>query len=236
MSDPSSSQPTPRGATRRQSRRRARRRTIVLVVVLLVLVGGISATLVLSRGTSSASKALSTVPTTAPAPTTTTTQAPGPGFVAGKVTAIGDSVMIDYQQPLESALPGITVDAAVSRQWSTGIDIVNQLKAADQLGATVIIALSTNGPITANDFAAMQSALSGASRVIYVNTHVDRDWQDPNNAVLAAGVAASPNAKLVDWNALASQNPSWFGSDGTHLAIDGPGTSELAAQIAAAVS
>ena len=69
----------------------------------------------------------------------------------------------------------------------------------------------------------MMSLLSGASRVVFVNVHVDRTWQDPNNTVLAAGVARDPNAVLVDWNTLASQNPGWLYSTATHLPINGPG-------------
>jgi hypothetical protein len=180
----------------------------------------------------------STTPTTAAPSTTTTSTLPpaAPGFVAGHVTAIGDSVMLDYQTPLQADVPGIDVEAAVSRQWYTGVAMVQQLKAAGQLGAEVVIALSTNGPITDADFDQMMSALQGASRVVFVNTHVDQPWQDPNNQVLAAGAARYKNVVIADWATLAAQNPSWFGSDGTHLAIDGPGTSEIAALIASKLS
>ena len=165
--------------------------------------------------------------TTAPTTTTTTTlPPPGPGFVAGQVTAVGDSVMLDYQTPLQAAVPGISVDAAVSRQWDTGISILEQLKAQGQLGAKVVVALSTNGPITDADFDQMMSVLSGASRVVFVNDHVDQPWQDPNNAVLAAGAARYHNVVIADWATMAAQNPSWFGADGTHLAINGPGTAQ----------
>ena len=73
--------------------------------------------------------------------------------------------------------------------------------------------------------------LGGASRVVFVNVHVDRPWQDPNNAVLAQGAARYPNVAVADWATLASQNPQWFGADGTHLAIDGPGAHALATLI-----
>ncbi len=230
--------PSPRRADRRVAQRRARRRTAVVVLVLLVVVGALSAVLMTSKSSSKASdapKATTPTSTTTTAPTTTT-QAPGPGFVPGKITAIGDSVMIDYKQPLEEALPGASVDGTVSRQWSQGVDLVNQLKAAGQLGATVIIGLSTNGPITADNFAAMKNALEGASKVVFVNTFVDRDWQDPNNLVIAAGVASMKNAVLVDWHGLAAEHPEWFGADGTHLAINGPGAQALAQLVASKVS
>jgi len=172
--------------------------------------------------------------TTIPAPTTTTASTlppPGPGFVAGRVTAVGDSVMLDYQGPLQTDIPGVAVDAAVSRQWSDGEAILQALKAQGQLGAEVIVALSSNGPITDADFDSLMSILGGASRVVFVNVHVDRPWQDSNNAVIANGVARYPNAVVADWATLAAQNPAWFGADGTHLGIDGPGAIALASLI-----
>jgi hypothetical protein len=78
----------------------------------------------------------------------------------------------------------------------------------------------------------MMSVLSGASRVVFVNTHVNRTWQDPNNTVLVNGARRYRNAVVADWATLAAQHPEWFGSDGTHLAIDGPGATALAALVA----
>ena len=173
-----------------------------------------------------------TVPSTHGPITSPPLPAPGPGFTAGQVTAVGDSVMIDYQDPLRQDIPGINVDAGVSRQWGEGETVLEQLKSANQLGAVVIVGLSTNGPISATDFDAMMSILSGASRVVFVTVHVDRSWQDPNNGVLADGVHRYHNAVLADWNTLATQNPGWVYSDGTHLPIDGPGAQALAAFVA----
>jgi hypothetical protein len=167
--------------------------------------------------------------------TPSTTAAPGPGFLAGHVTAVGDSVMLDYATPLEADVPGIAVDAAVSRQWDVGETILSQLKAEGQLGATVVVGLGTNGPISTADFDDMMSILSGASRVVFVNIVVDQPWGGPNNAVLAQGVASHPNTELADWASLEATNTGWVYSDGTHLPIDGPGAQALAALIASKV-
>jgi hypothetical protein len=99
----------------------------------------------------------------------------------------------------------------------------------------VVVALGTNGPITATDFDTMMSDLAGVTRVVFVTVHVDQPWQDPVNAVLEAGVARYPNAVLADWAGLAAAHPEWFYSDGTHLPIGGPGAQALAALIATAV-
>jgi hypothetical protein len=169
--------------------------------------------------------------TTVPLPTTTTLPPPGPGFVGRRVTAIGDSVMLDYQDPLRFDIPGVLVVASVGQQWGEGEAIVQYLKSVDGLGAKVIVALGANGPITDTDFDAMMAMLRGASRVVFVNVHVDRPWQDANNAVIASGVARYPNAVMADWSTLAARNPQWFGGDGTHIGIDGPGAAALAALV-----
>lgn len=177
-----------------------------------------------------------TTPTTSSTTSTTSTTSDvpgpaGPGFVAGHVTAVGDSMMLDYQDPLKTTIPGIDVNAAVSRQWADGEAVLQQMKAAGQLGSLVIVGLATNGPITSTDFDNMMSILSGASRVVFVNVHVDRAWQDPNNAVIADGASRYPHVVVADWATLAAQNPQWFGTDGTHLGIDGPGADALAALV-----
>jgi hypothetical protein len=160
--------------------------------------------------------------------------APGRGFVADTVTAVGDSVMIDYEGALAQDIPRVRVTAVVSRWWTTGETVLRQLKSQDALGAVVIVGLGTNGPVSAAQFDSMMSVLTGASRVVFVNNRVDRTWQDSNNAVLAQGVARYPRAVLVNWYALAVQHPSWLYATQTHLPIDGPGARTLAALVAAA--
>ncbi len=217
---------------------------VALAVVALVAAGAVfvvletSATSTHPQHLSAVShpEATTTTASTVPPTTTTTTRPPGPGFNAGQVTAVGDSVMLDYQDPLKTAIPGVNVDAAVSRQWSDGEGILQSLKSGGQLGGDVIVGLGTNGPITDSDFDSMMTILGGASRVVFVNVHVDRPWQDPNNAVLASGATRYPNAVVADWATLAAQNPGWFGSDGTHLAIDGPGAVALAQLVATTLS
>jgi hypothetical protein len=186
--------------------------------------------------TVTATPAAATTTTTTTTPRVTALPPPSAGFVAGHATAVGDSVMLDYQTPLESDIPGVDVEAAVSEQWAAGEEELTQLKAEGRLGAEVIVALGTNGPITATDFSDMMTVLQGASRIVFVNIHVDRPWQDPNNAVLAQGAASYPGVLIADWATLAAANPEWFGPDGTHLAIDGPGAQALASLITSTLS
>ena len=150
---------------------------------------------------------------------------------APHVTAVGDSIMVDYQDSLRTDVPGVNVDAAVARQWAEGESILDGMKAQGRLGDEVIVGLGTNGPISDADFDTMMFILAGARRVVFVNVHVDRAWQDPNNAVLARGATRYRNVVVADWATLAAHNPQWFGTDGTHLGIDGPGAVALASLV-----
>jgi hypothetical protein len=171
--------------------------------------------------------------TTTPPETVPSTTAPDPVVhVSGPVTAVGDSVMLDYQAALQRDVPGIAVFAAVSRQWSDGETLLQWLKASGHLGTEVVVGLGTNGPITAGDFDSMMSVLARVHRVVFVNVVVGQPWESEVNGVLAAGVSRYPNAVLADWASLERSNPSWVYSDGTHLPIDGPGARALAALVA----
>ena len=166
-------------------------------------------------------------PTSQPAASTTSS----PPAVAGPVTAVGDSIVIDIQPYLESDIPGVTVDGEVSRQFETGIGIVQADRAAGTLGAVLVVELGTNGSVTAADFDAMMQAAAGVERVVFVNINVPRPWEVPDNAVLSAGVARYPGvAVLADWDAESTPHPEWFTPDQVHL--EPAGARALAALVA----
>jgi len=156
--------------------------------------------------------------------------APGSGFVAGHVTAIGDSVMIDAQPDLEADIPGIDVEAKVSRQWDDGIALAQELKSEDRLGAIVVIDLGTNGPVAPQQFTQMMNVLSGASRVVFVTVHLPAyySWSQSVNQTLEQGVPKYSQDRLADFNKLADENPQWFGPDGVHMPIGGTGAQAMA--------
>ncbi len=154
-------------------------------------------------------------PTTAP-PVSTSTTAAAP--VAGSVTAVGDSIMIDMEPNLQADIPGIAVDGAVSRQFETGIGVVQADRAAGTLGSVLVVELGTNGTVTSDDVDAMMAAAAGVKRVVFVNVDVPRSWEQSDNATLAAGVARYPGvAVLADWFSLSSPHPEWFAADQVHL-------------------
>jgi hypothetical protein len=151
--------------------------------------------------------------------------------VADSVSAVGDSIMLDIQPDLLAIVPGARVDGLVSRQFETGVGVVQAERAAGTLGTVLVVELGTNGSVTSSDFDAMMQAAAGVKRIVFVNINVPRSWTAPDNAVLAAGVARYPGvAVLADWNALSSGHPEWFTPDQVHL--QPAGAQALAALVA----
>jgi hypothetical protein len=156
--------------------------------------------------------------------------------VAGRVTILGDSVTIDAAPNLEQDIKGAKVDAAVGDQWYQGVQEAETLRAEGGLGAVVVVALGTNGPLTSGDIAEMIHALAGVSRIVLVTDHVPtRYWQNPNNQLIELAASRYKNVVVANWAALASAHPAWFYSDEVHMPIGGPGAAAMAALIASKV-
>jgi hypothetical protein len=158
-------------------------------------------------------------PSSAPSSTTSSATSTVPvAPIPGPVSAVGDSIMLDIQPYLAADVPGARIDGLVSRQFESGIAVVQADRAAGTLGNVLIVELGTNGSVTPSDFDAMMQAASGVKRVVFVNLTVPRSWEAPDNAVLAAGVDRYPGvAVLADWNAVSSGHPEWFTPDQIHL-------------------
>lgn len=167
--------------------------------------------------------------TAAPAPATTappttappTTAAPAPKQIPPSLY-IGDSVTLGAAPSIVASLgPQVTVDAAVSRQYSSLPGVIAGYRDRGGLPAQVVIHLGTNGYVDQADLDAALALLADVQRVIFVNVRVPRQWQDSVNATLAATVPNHPNAVLVDWFTHSGPHPDWFISDGVHLNADG---------------
>jgi peptidoglycan/LPS O-acetylase OafA/YrhL len=141
--------------------------------------------------------------------------------VAHQVTVIGDSVTLGAVSQLEKALGDVGIDAAVGRQVSAAIAILQQRVAAGQLGPVVVIHMGNNGTFSAKQFDTIMGVLNGERRVIFLTARVPRTWEGPNNTVLTEGVKRYPNAVLVDWRSTAADHPEYFWGDGIHLRPEG---------------
>jgi hypothetical protein len=161
----------------------------------------------------------------------TTTSVPRtmpPGQVDGaRVLAIGDSVMLGASPQLFAEMPGILVDAKVSRSFPNAIEVLSWYAANNMLRDVVVVHMGTNGAFSDEQFDQLMS-VAGDRPVVFLNARVPRSWEGLVNARLAAGVARHPNATLIDWRGYAGSHDDWFAGDGFHVeAIGGTGYAEI---------
>ncbi len=181
-----------------------------------------------------------TTPTAPPAGTPTT----APGTPVTTMTAIGDSVMLGAYVPLKSTVDTmfnasvLGVDAAESRQFSAGVDLIQSYKDKGQLGEIVLVQLGTNGPIDPGDFDRMMGILADRKKVLLINAKEPRSWEQQVNDTLADGAKRYKNAVLVDWHSFGGAHPEFFYDDQIHLRPEGAAAyaNFVAQQVAAAAA
>ena len=134
-----------------------------------------------------------------------------------RVTAIGDSVMAGSSQNLKQLMPHAIIDAAVSRQLDSTIDLFQQYKDQDALSQNVLIGLGTNGPFSNHDVEHLMKIIGKKRHVFWINTYVpSKDWQGSVNAAIQAASKKYPNVTVINWYDLASKHQGWLYGDGTH--------------------
>lgn len=136
------------------------------------------------------------------------------------VAAIGDSVMLGASPALRTALPGVYIDAKVSRYVGAGLDIAKAMDAENRLGKVVLISLGTNGPITGyyeDETKALINYLGPDREIFWINTYApDLEWEKPNNDYLDKLAKDHKNITVIDWYSAASKHPEWLSDDGVH--------------------
>jgi hypothetical protein len=150
-----------------------------------------------------------------------TTATPGPGGqnarpVRGwQVTAIGDSVMLASAAQLQAALPGVYIDAQVSRQMQTGLALVRRLAARGRLRRVVVVGLGTNGTVTSGQIRQLRAELGPGRRLVLVNTYEARPWEHEVNAAIAAA-RRYPDVVMADWHNAIEHRAGLLWPDGVH--------------------
>ena len=163
------------------------------------------------------------LPPATPVPTPEPTPEPIERPAPDEVTLVGDSIMVAAQTELEKAIPNCVVDAKEGRQLVEAMDILRRLQSEGQLYDTVVIGLGSNSPFPLEDGEEVLDYL-GPERTVYWVTCYGRylDWQDETNSVINALAEEYDNLHILDWSAVAPENPGWIRTDdGIHLTPDG---------------
>jgi peptidoglycan/LPS O-acetylase OafA/YrhL len=132
------------------------------------------------------------------------------------VTAIGDSVMLSAASQLQERLPGIYINAQVSRQMSAGLALVQGLADSGALRPVVVVGLGTNGTVTTGQIRQLVSMIGPHRTLVLINTFVPRPWQDADNQVLAAAARADANVVLANWYSAIEHHTDLLWDDSVH--------------------
>ncbi|MGI9578782.1 MAG: acyltransferase family protein [Microthrixaceae bacterium] len=153
---------------------------------------------------------------TAPPTIATTTLPVAPNTTPTDAIAVGDSVMLGASGALRQVMPGIRVDAEVSRQFEDLANAAAWFSTSGNMPGTAVVQIGNNGVAQEDKIEWMIQQL-GDRKVILVNAKVERPWEAISNERTAAAAERHDNVVLVDWYTLASEHPDWFTADGTHL-------------------
>ena len=143
------------------------------------------------------------------------------GVLNPTMTGIGDSVMLGARPVLRKELPGIAIDAAVSRFPGGFLGPMRRYERKGMLAPTVIIHTGSNGTLTESMTRTILNIVNNHPRVILININVPRTWRDSNNESIAKIAPAYPNVVVVDWRKASLNHPEYFVSDRVHLTKKG---------------
>jgi hypothetical protein len=145
---------------------------------------------------------------------------PASPLLGTQITAIGDSVMLASATALQARLPGISIDAAISRQMAEAAQIIADLRSTGRLRSVIVLGLGSNGPFTPDQLNRILDTIGPGHRLVLVTVHVPRPWQDEVNAVLD-GARAQPEVSIAEWHDLLAGHPEVLYPDGIHPRPDG---------------
>ncbi len=137
------------------------------------------------------------------------------------ISAIGDSVMLASAPGLIGRLPGIQIDAAVSRSSWAGPGILQALADSGQLRPYVVLALGTNGPLDAESMQEMATIIGPKRHLVLVNAFAPREWIPGVNAELDAFAAAHRNVEIADWSTAIAGRTDLLAGDQIHPGDEG---------------
>ncbi|MFF2487785.1 acyltransferase family protein [Microbacterium sp. NPDC058062] len=215
--------------TRLQSGPGARLRAVgVALSAALVLAGAgtaiavspdeTSAEAAVAAGRAALEKALREAPAPiAPSPSGTDAASPAAADITGdQISAVGDSVMLASAGGLVERLPGIDVDAEVSRSMWAGPDIVDDLEATGRLRPYVVVALGTNGAVDPSTLEQLADTVGPKRNLVLVNAYAPRDWIPGVNAELAAFAEDHRNVIVADWSGAIAPHEDLLAGDRIH--------------------
>ncbi|MCZ0859052.1 acyltransferase family protein [Actinomyces israelii] len=154
---------------------------------------------------------------------TPTAEATASPFTGAEVTVVGDSVTVAAAPSLETSLPGVVVDAEVSRSIYAAQSV---LETADAAGARpcVVVSLATNGPVDTGELDSILDYLGPSRSLVLVTGYgpARTTWIPEADETIRSFAAAHPDQVAVaDWEAAAAAHPELLYDDQIHPLPEG---------------
>jgi peptidoglycan/LPS O-acetylase OafA/YrhL len=198
------------GVFKAAGRRRVGRMVMAVasVIVVVGLIGGTVGAITSDPGTGSVQQQIESgrdaIEDAAAPPSTEPEEAdaePQPPAIPGgdQITAIGDSVMLASAVSLQGVFPGIDIDAAVSRQFSSAPALIQARIDAGTLRPIVLLGLGTNGPVDLETLAEVRELLGTDHQLVLVNVYAPRHWTEGVNVTLTSFAQQYRDVELANW-------------------------------------
>ncbi len=133
-----------------------------------------------------------------------------------QIYAVGDSVMLAAAPWLQEKLPGIAIDAAVSRSMWVGPDLVRAAVGNGTIRPVLVLGLGTNGPVELGDLETVLDAVGPETLVVLVNAQAPRDWISGVNATLAEFARRERRVELANWHDAIAPRVNELADDQVH--------------------
>ena len=134
------------------------------------------------------------------------------------VVAIGDSVMLGALNDLMKMFPNGWFDAQKSRTAWVLPGILSKLKNSGLLGEVIVVNFGANGDSPMEVKERAMNIMEGSSVFWLTNTNPRTQY---SNEALAELAKEYSNLTVIDWKAISSGHPEYFGADGIHLTGEG---------------
>ena len=117
---------------------------------------------------------------------------------------------------LQEELPGIAIDAEVSRSMFVAPDLVQAAVDSGTMRPILILGLATNGDVEASDLQEVLDILGPDRLLVVVNGQAPRDWIPIGNKVVEDFARAERDVELANWHAAIAPSIQELASDEVH--------------------
>jgi len=130
---------------------------------------------------------------------------------------VGDSVTVPAGDFLGEM--GFAVDAVACRTFAQGLEV---MAARGRLPDTVVMALGSNGEVSAEELSYALELVGPFGRLVLVAPKELGGGPDPDGRLFRAFEQSHPDqVSVLDWPAYSAGNGGWFAPDGLHITTDG---------------